>query len=96
MVCQGAQAVLESLERCQRTRVGLLMREGLKMMDAERERAAGRRTWVSVHECAQCHQVVDLAALDLGAVTSGIATCPYCEWAGKIEIRVVEAERIQL
>jgi hypothetical protein len=29
-----------------------------------------------------------------GAVTTGIGERPRCEWAGKIEIRVVEADRL--
>jgi|HubBroStandDraft_5_1064220.scaffolds.fasta_scaffold474772_1 hypothetical protein len=50
--------------------------------------------WESAHICPKCGFVIALSTLDLGAVTTGIVECPRCEWAGRIEIKVVEAERL--
>jgi hypothetical protein len=37
---------------------------------------------------------VGLATLDLVAVTTGIVTCPRCDWVGRIEIKVVDSDRL--
>jgi hypothetical protein len=66
-------------------------------MNGSEGKQTGRSTlWVSVHQCPSCHHSVDLGALDLGAVTSGIVSCPKCEWAGRIEIRVVDSNSLQM
>ena len=45
--------------------------------------------WESVHVCPNCKHVINLAEIDLRAITTGIVSCPRCEWAGKIEIQIV-------
>jgi hypothetical protein len=35
-----------------------------------------RRHWESVHVCPRCGHVINLAELDLRAITTGIVTCP--------------------
>ena len=47
------------------------------------------RTLESAHVCSKCAYVLALAMLDLSAVTTGVVECPKCEWAGRIEIKVV-------
>jgi len=48
------------------------------------------QSWESVHVCPNCGHVINLAQLDLRAVTTGIVTCPSCDWSGQIEIQVVD------
>jgi hypothetical protein len=48
-----------------------------------------RQQWESVHVCPNCDYVINLADIDLRAITTGIVSCPGCEWAGKIEIQIV-------
>jgi Sigma-70 region 2 len=52
-------------------------------------------SWESAHVCPSCEYVIPLADLDMGAVTTGIVSCPRCDWSGRIEIRVVNANRIK-
>ena len=47
-------------------------------------------SWESVHVCANCGHVINLAELDLRAITIGIVSCPSCNWSGQIEIQVVD------
>jgi hypothetical protein len=47
------------------------------------------QSWESVHVCPNCGFIINLAELDLQAVTTGIVTCPSCAWSGQIEIQVV-------
>jgi predicted RNA-binding Zn-ribbon protein involved in translation (DUF1610 family) len=44
----------------------------------------------SVHVCPNCGNVVNLAELNLRAITTGMVTCPGCKWSGQIEIQVVD------
>ena len=46
-------------------------------------------SWESVHVCPNCGYVINLADIDLRAITTGIVSCPRCDWAGKIEIQIV-------
>jgi hypothetical protein len=46
--------------------------------------------WESVHVCPNCGNVVNLAELDLRAITTGMVTCSGCKWSGQIEIQVVD------
>jgi predicted RNA-binding Zn-ribbon protein involved in translation (DUF1610 family) len=46
--------------------------------------------WESVHVCPNCGNVINLAELDLRAITTGIVTCPSCDWSGQIEIEVIQ------
>jgi len=45
--------------------------------------------WESEHVCPACGHVVNLAELDMTAITTGIMTCPSCDWSGQIEIQVI-------
>jgi transcription elongation factor Elf1 len=47
-------------------------------------------SWESVHVCPNCGRVINLAELDLIAITTGIVTCPNCDWSGQIEIQVID------
>ena len=48
------------------------------------------QAWESVHVCPNCGQVINLSELDMKAITTGIVTCPNCDWSGQIEIQVVD------
>jgi transcription elongation factor Elf1 len=48
------------------------------------------QSWESVHVCAGCGHSINLAELDLRAVTTGIVNCPSCDWSGQIEIQVID------
>jgi transcription elongation factor Elf1 len=48
------------------------------------------QSWESVHVCPNCGQVINLSELDMKAITTGIVTCPSCDWSGQIEIQVVD------
>jgi uncharacterized paraquat-inducible protein A len=52
-------------------------------------------SWESVHVCPNCDLAIDLARLDLGSVTTGVVSCPRCDWAGRIEISVVNSDRLK-
>lgn len=49
--------------------------------------------WESVHACPKCEGVVNLADLDLRAITTGIVTCPGCGWTGAVVIQVVGSNK---
>jgi predicted RNA-binding Zn-ribbon protein involved in translation (DUF1610 family) len=51
-----------------------------------------RRQWESVHVCPQCGFPMALAELGLRSSTTGLVTCPKCDWSGPIEIRVLNKE----
>jgi len=46
--------------------------------------------WESVHVGPNCGRVINLAELDLRAITTGVVTCPDCDWSGQIEIQIVD------
>jgi hypothetical protein len=37
--------------------------------------------------------MIDLANIDLKAITTGMLTCPKCDWSGPIGIEIVDADR---
>jgi ssDNA-binding Zn-finger/Zn-ribbon topoisomerase 1 len=47
-------------------------------------------SWESVHVCPKCGHIINLAELDLRSITTGIVTCPSCDWSGQIEIQVID------
>jgi ribosomal protein L37AE/L43A len=50
----------------------------------------GDKQWESVHLCPKCGHPLDLEEMDLEAVTTGIATCPKCDWASPINLKIVQ------
>ena len=46
-------------------------------------------SWESVHVCPRCGHFINLAELDMRAITTGIVICPSCDWSGQIEIQVI-------
>lgn len=48
------------------------------------------QAWESAHVCPNCGHVINLAELDMQALTTGIVACPSCDWSGQIEIQVVD------
>jgi len=51
-----------------------------------------RSHWESVHVCPKCDYVLNLAEIDLNTITTGIVSCPNCDWSGPIEIRVLDSD----
>jgi ribosomal protein L37AE/L43A len=56
----------------------------------------GTQRWESVHVCPNCGHVINLAELDLRAITTGIVTCPNCDWSGQIEIQIIDQCRMRI
>jgi hypothetical protein len=42
----------------------------------------GEKHWEKVHLCPGCGFVINLAEIDLRAITTGILLCSRCEWSG--------------
>ena len=53
-----------------------------------------RIRWESSHVCPRCGSATNLAEIDLRAITTGIVTCPKCDWSGPIEVRIVDADEL--
>jgi hypothetical protein len=49
---------------------------------------------VSVHICPKCGHAMKLAEIDFNAITTGVLLCPRCDWSGRIQIQVVDANSI--
>jgi transcription elongation factor Elf1 len=50
----------------------------------------GKKHWESAHVCPRCGHVLNLADIDLKAITTGVADCPNCDWSGPIAIRILD------
>jgi len=59
-------------------------------MNAGRTDPNPAESWESVHVCPNCVHVINLAELDLRAITTGIVNCLNCDWSGQIEIQIVD------
>jgi predicted RNA-binding Zn-ribbon protein involved in translation (DUF1610 family) len=59
-------------------------------MSAGSSKEENGHSWESVHVCPNCGHIINLAELDMRAITTGIVTCPSCYWSGQIEIQVVD------
>jgi hypothetical protein len=55
---------------------------------------SSEKQWVSVHICPKCGHRVNLAEIDLNAITTGILPCPRCDWSEAIQIQIVEASTL--
>ena len=53
-------------------------------MDRDEKINSKNVSWTSAHVCPACGVAIDLAFLDMGAVITGILTCPNCDWSGRI------------
>jgi ssDNA-binding Zn-finger/Zn-ribbon topoisomerase 1 len=62
-------------------------------MATEKPDKSDSMQWESVHLCPKCGHALNLEKTDLDAVTSGIATCPKCEWPGPINLKIVQDEK---
>ena len=51
------------------------------------------KRWISAHMCPKCGLIIDLANIDFKAITTGMLTCPRCDWSGPIGIEIVDADR---
>jgi hypothetical protein len=46
----------------------------------------------SVHVCLHCGLSIELKNIGLRGGTTGLVTCPNCEWSGPVEIQIVDKE----
>ena len=53
----------------------------------------GDKQWESVHLCPKCGHALNLELTDLEAVTSGIVTCPKCDWSSPINLKIVSEDK---
>lgn len=53
----------------------------------------GDKQWESVHLCRKCGHALNIELTDLEAVTSGIATCPKCDWSSPINLKIVPEDK---
>jgi hypothetical protein len=51
-----------------------------------------RKQWTSAHVCPRCGFPIDLENLGLRSGTTGLVTCPKCDWSGPVEIRIIDKE----
>ena len=52
------------------------------------------KRWISAHMCPKCGLIIDLANIDLKVITTGMLTCPRCDWSRTwIGIEIVDADR---
>jgi ssDNA-binding Zn-finger/Zn-ribbon topoisomerase 1 len=65
-------------------------------MEPEHPETNRQKHWESVHLCPKCGHALNLEEADLETVTTGIATCPKCEWAGPINLKIVQEEKPQV
>jgi hypothetical protein len=59
-------------------------------MTPEQQGASVQKNWESVHVCPKCGHILNLALIDLKAITTGIVDCPKRDWSGPIEIQIVD------
>jgi len=59
-------------------------------MSADSAHKEDGQSWESVHVCPNCGHAINLAELDLRAITTGIVTCPSCDSSGQIEIQIID------
>jgi predicted RNA-binding Zn-ribbon protein involved in translation (DUF1610 family) len=52
----------------------------------------GKKLKASAHVCPQCGFSTNLRDLGLRGGTTGLVTCPQCDWSGPIEIQIIEKE----
>jgi ribosomal protein L37AE/L43A len=48
--------------------------------------------WESSHVCPKCDSAINLAEIDLLAISTGIVSCPLCGWSCRIEIKIVDGD----
>jgi predicted Zn finger-like uncharacterized protein len=51
-----------------------------------------KKSKISAHVCPQCEFFVNLKDIGLKGGSTGLVTCPNCDWSGPVEIRIVNKE----
>jgi ribosomal protein L37AE/L43A len=64
-------------------------------MSTESPLPDGEKKWESVHLCPKCGHSLNLEEIELEAVTTGIATCPKCDWSSPINLKIVQDNKPQ-
>jgi len=55
----------------------------------ERHNKDESRQMESAHVCPQCGTPILIENIGLREMTTGIITCPKCDWSGKINIQII-------
>jgi ssDNA-binding Zn-finger/Zn-ribbon topoisomerase 1 len=61
-------------------------------MVAEGSKEPRKKRKMSAHVCPCCGFAIDLKDLGLRGSTTGLVTCPKCEWSGPVTIVTVPRE----
>lgn len=61
-------------------------------MESRQPEKGPRKLKKSVHRCPKCAFEIDLKDLGLRRSTTGLVTCPKCEWSGPVNIGIAEKE----
>ena len=46
----------------------------------------------SAHVCPQCGTPILIEEIGLREATTGIVTCPKCDWSGQIDIQIIRGK----
>jgi ribosomal protein L37AE/L43A len=60
------------------------------MIGPQKPNEDSKRKLNSAHVCPQCGFRINIAEIGLRESTTGIVTCPKCDWSGQIVIQIVE------
>jgi predicted RNA-binding Zn-ribbon protein involved in translation (DUF1610 family) len=52
----------------------------------------GKKPKISAHVCPRCGFSIDLKDIGLRVGTTGLLTCPKCDWSGPVEIQIVDKD----
>jgi predicted Zn finger-like uncharacterized protein len=63
-------------------------------MEAQQPSKDEKKLKASAHVCPQCEFRINLKKLGLRGGTTGLVTCPKCDWSGPINIVIVESEPV--
>ncbi len=61
-------------------------------MAVKRPDRDGKTAKASAHVCPRCGFSIDLQDIGLRVSTTGLITCPRCDWSGPVEIKIVDKE----
>jgi hypothetical protein len=61
-------------------------------MGAQQPGKDRKKPKASAHVCPRCGFSIDLKDIGLRVGTTGLATCPKCDWSEPLEIQIVDKE----
>jgi predicted RNA-binding Zn-ribbon protein involved in translation (DUF1610 family) len=63
-------------------------------MGAQQPGKDGKKAKASAHVCPRCGFSIDLKDIGLRGATTGLITCPKCDWSGPAEIQIVDTDPV--